>query len=52
MKAKDMLEIAAHDIGEIDLTDYNALIQINNIANQLIRASQQLGRELFGEENN
>jgi hypothetical protein len=49
--AKEMLEIAAHDIGQIDLSNYLAMYRINDIANQLIRASALLGEELFGNES-
>lgn len=47
MKAKELLEIAANDIKEIDLSNYLAMYRINDIANQLIRASALLGEELF-----
>lgn len=45
--AKELLEIAANDIKEIDLSNYLAMYRINDIANQLIRASALLGEELF-----
>ena len=45
-----MLEIAAHDIGQIDLSNYLAMYRINDIANRLISASALLGEELFSNE--
>lgn len=45
--AKELLEIAANDIQEIDLSNYLAMYRINDIANQLIKASALLGEELF-----
>ena len=45
--AKELLEIAANDIKEIDLSNYLAMYRINDIANQLINASALLGKELF-----
>lgn len=48
--AKEMLEIAAHNIKEIDLNHYSAMYQINDIANSLINASALLGKELFNNE--
>lgn len=45
--AKELLEIAANDIKEIDLSNYLAMYRINDIANQLIKASALLGEELF-----
>lgn len=46
---KEMLEIAVNDIKELDLTHYTAMYRINDIANLLINASAQLGKELFEE---
>lgn len=47
--AKELLDIAANDIKELDLTNYNAMYRINAIANQLLNASALLGKELFNE---
>ena len=48
--AKEMLEIAANDILEIDLSNYLAMYRINAIANQLLQASALLGEELFADK--
>ena len=48
--ARELLDIAANDIKEIDLSNYLGMYQINNIANQLIRASALLGEELFNDK--
>jgi hypothetical protein len=45
--AKELLDIAANDIKEIDLSNYLAMYRINDVANQLINASALLGKELF-----
>ena len=50
--AKELLEIIAHDINEIDLTHYTAIYQIGNLANRLIKVIDVVGNELFNEENN
>ena len=49
ISTKEMLEIAVNDIQQIDLTHYTAMYRINDIANLLINASAQLGKELFEE---
>jgi hypothetical protein len=48
--ARELLDIAANDIKEIDLSNYLAMYRINDIANQLIKASALLGEELFNDK--
>ena len=50
--AKELLDIIAHDINEIDLTHYTAIYQIANLANRLIAVIDVVGNELFNERNN
>jgi hypothetical protein len=45
--SKERLEIIAHNIKEIDLSNYTAIYAIGNLANELISVIEIVGKELF-----
>jgi hypothetical protein len=47
--SKELLEIIAHDINEIDLTHYTAIYRIGDLANRLINVINVVGNEIFNE---
>jgi hypothetical protein len=48
--SKELLEIIAHDIKEIDLNHYTAIYRIGDLANRLINVINVVGNELFNEK--
>jgi hypothetical protein len=52
LTSKELLEIIAHDINEIDLEHYTAIYAIGDLANRLIRVIEVVGNEIFNEEEN
>lgn len=48
--SKELLEIIASDINQIDLTHYTAINALSDIANSVIRVIDVLGKELFTTE--
>lgn len=50
LNSKELLEIIAHDINEIDLEHYSAIYRIGDLANRLINVIQVVGNEIFNEE--
>lgn len=47
--SKEMLEIIAHDINEIDLNHYTAIYRIGDLANRLIGVINVVGNEIFND---
>ena len=47
LTSKELLEIIAHDIGQIDLDDYSAIYRIGDLANRLISVIDVVGNEIF-----
>jgi len=52
LTSKELLEIIAHDINEIDLKHYSAIYRIGDLANRLINVIEVVGNEIFNEEDN
>jgi len=48
--SKELLEIIASDINEIDLEHYTAIYAIGDLANRLISVINVVGSELFPRE--
>jgi hypothetical protein len=48
--AKELLEIIAHDINEIDLNHYTAIYHIGDLANRLIGVINVVGNEIFNDK--
>ena len=49
LTSKELLEIIASDIAEIDLTHYTAIYRIGNLANRLISVIDVVGIEIFND---
>ena len=47
--AKDLLEVIASDINEIDLSHYTAIYRIGDLANRLIGVINVVGNEIFND---
>ena len=50
--AKELLEIIANDIEQIDLTHYTAIYRIGDLANRLIGVINVVGDEIFNNKEN
>ncbi len=48
--SKELLEVIAHDINEIDLNHYTAIYRIGDLANRLISVINVVGNEIFNDE--
>ena len=47
--SKELLEVIAHDINEIDLNHYTAIYRIGDLANRLISVIDVVGKEIFND---
>jgi len=52
LTSRELLEIIASDIAEVDLTHYTAIYRIGDLANRLINVIEIVGKEIFNEEEN